>query len=227
MTSVTDLASSWKVDTSTSYQNSLLTNVGKAGTGNKSLGQSDYLKLMTAQLQYQDPFAPMDNTQMVAQMAQFSQIAASTESNKTLTSIADSLSGQRLSDAASWIGKSMLVKSSTAAPDAAGQYAGQLTLSADSDALSIDLVDSAGATVKSIDLGAQKAGDVNFYWSGKDDAGAQAATGPLTIRVKGGTGSQTTAWATIAAVQSPASGSSAKLITTLGNYTSADALSLS
>jgi len=227
MTSITDLASSWKVDTSTSYQNSLLTNVGKAGTGNKSLGQSDYLKLMTAQLQYQDPFAPMDNSQMVAQMAQFSQISASTESNKTLTAIADSLSGQRLSDAASWIGKSMLVKSGTAAPDAAGQYAGQLTLSADTDAVSVDLVDSAGATVKSMDLGAQKAGDVNFYWNGKDDAGGQAATGPLTIRVRGATVSRTAAWATIAAVQSPASGSSAKLITTLGNYTSADALSLS
>lgn len=227
MTSISDLATSWTVDSSTSYQNSLLTNVGKNGTGDKALGQSDYLKLMTAQLQYQDPFEPMDNTQMVAQMAQFSQIAASTEGNKTLTSIADALSGSRLSDAASWIGKSMLVKSSTAAPDAAGQYAGQITLSAASDAVSVDLVDSAGATVRTIDLGAQPAGDLNFYWNGKDEAGEQAATGPLTIRVNGGSVSQTAAWATVAAVQSPASGSSAKLITTLGSFIASDALSLS
>lgn len=228
MTSISDLASSWNVDSSTSYQNSLLTStVGKQGTGDKSLGQADYLKLMTAQLQYQDPFQPMDNTQMVAQMAQFSQIAGTTESNQKLTQIADALSGSRLSDAASWIGKSMLVKSPTAAPDAAGQYAGQVTLSGNSDAVSVDLVDGSGNVVKTLDLGAQKAGDVNFYWDGKDQAGAQAANGPLTIRVRGGTVTQTAAWATIAAVQSPSSGSSAKLITTLGNFTPTDALSLS
>lgn len=216
-----------KVDSSTSLKNALETaNVGKSGTGDKSLGQSDYLKLMTAQLQYQDPFAPMDNTQMVAQMAQFSQIATATESNTTLKAIAESLSGSRLSDAASWIGKSMLVKSSTVAPDITGSYAGQLSLSADSDQFSVELLDSAGTVVKTIDMGAQKAGDVNFYWNGEDDAGARLASGTLTIRAKGGTVSQTAAWATIAAVQSPASGSSARLITTLGNFTPSDALSL-
>ena len=41
-----------------------------------TLGQNDFLKLMTAQLKNQDPFAPVDNTQMVAQMAQFSSLAA-------------------------------------------------------------------------------------------------------------------------------------------------------
>ena len=43
-----------------------------------SLGQSDFLKLMTTQLQNQDPFAPMDNTAMVEQMAQFSQVTGIT-----------------------------------------------------------------------------------------------------------------------------------------------------
>ncbi|MCE7797346.1 flagellar hook capping protein [Sphingobium sufflavum] len=226
-TALQNLSSSWKVDSATSLSNSLASNtVGKSGTGDKSLGQSDYLKLMTAQLQFQDPFAPMDNSQMVAQMAQFSQIAASTESNTTLKTIADSLSGSRLSDAASWIGKSMLVKSEKVAPDTLGQYAGQITLSGDSDALKVELVDSAGSVVKSIDMGKQKAGDVNFYWNGEDDAGERAASGPLTIRVTGGTTSKIASWATVAAVQSPASGGDAKLITPLGNFTPADALSL-
>ncbi len=220
--------SPFSVDSSTSYSNSLVTStVGTVGTGDKSLGQTDYLKLMTAQLQYQDPFSPMDNSQMVAQMAQFSQIAGQTQSNTTLTSIADSLSGSRLSDAASWIGKSMLVKSDKVAPDALGQYAGQVTTTGDSAALTVQLVDSAGSVVKTIDMGAQKAGDLSFYWDGKNDAGEAASAGPLTMRVTGATVSQTAAWATIAAVQSPSSGTSAKLITTLGNFTAADALSLS
>lgn len=219
--------SPYTVDSTTSLNNALASaNVGKAGTGNKSLGQSDYLKLMTAQLQYQDPFAPMDNSQMVAQMAQFSQIAASTESNTTLKTIADALSGSRLSDAASWIGKSMLVKSDKVAPDSLGQYAGQISLSGDSAAVSVELVDSAGSVVKKIDMGAQKAGDLSFYWDGKNDAGQNAASGALSIRVTGATVSKTAAWTTVAAVQSPASGTGAKLITALGNFTATDALSL-
>ncbi|MFT3965852.1 MAG: flagellar hook capping FlgD N-terminal domain-containing protein [Sphingobium sp.] len=227
-TALQTLSSSWTVDSSTSYQNSLLTStVGTQGTGDKTMGQTDYLKLLTAQLQYQDPFEPMDNSQMVSQMAQLSQITGQNETNTTLKSIAESLSGARLSDAASWIGKAMLVKSNVVAPDISGQYAGQITLSAASTDLKVDLVDSSGSVVKSFDMGAQSAGPINFYWDGKDADGNQASTGQLTIRVSGGTTSQVAAWATVAAVQSPASGSNATLVTTLGQYTAADALSIS
>jgi flagellar basal-body rod modification protein FlgD len=58
------------------------------------LGQQDFLRLMTAQLSQQDPFNPVDNQQMVAQMAQFSSLAGITESNTTLKSIADQLTAQ-------------------------------------------------------------------------------------------------------------------------------------
>ena len=46
---------------------------GRHRSGSKdTLGQSDFLKLMTTQLQNQDPFAPMENAEFIAQMAQFS-----------------------------------------------------------------------------------------------------------------------------------------------------------
>ena len=219
--------SPWTVDSSTATTNrNLSVNNGKT-TGQNTIDQNSYLKLMTAQLKYQDPFEPMDNSQMVAQMAQFSQLAGQTEANTTLKSIASSLDGSRLSDAASWIGKAMLVKSSAVAPNAAGDYAGQLALPADSAGVSIDLVDSAGGIVKTLDLGAHKAGDVPFYWDGRDAAGNQVQAGALTMNVRGASPSQTASWATIAAVQSPAGGADAKLITTLGSFTAADALSLS
>jgi len=64
-----------------------------ATSGSTTLGQADFLKLMTAQLQNQDPFAPVDNTQMVAQMAQFSSVAGITQMNTTLSAIADKLGG--------------------------------------------------------------------------------------------------------------------------------------
>ncbi len=194
--------------------------------GSNSIDQAGFLRLMTAQMQYQDPFEPMDNSQLTAQMAQFSQLEGQNTTNKQLAEIKDSLSGSRLADAASWIGKSMLVKSNIAAPDRYGQYAGELTLGADAQGVAVDLVDEAGQTVRSIDLGALKAGQASFYWDGKDDAGEQVTTQALKVRVRGANPTKIATWASIAAVQSPAGGATTQLITPLGNYAPADALRL-
>lgn len=195
-------------------------------TGQQNIDQAGFLRLMTTQLQYQDPFAPMDNNQMVQQMATFTSLQNQSDGNKLLQGISDSLTGTRLSDAANWIGKAMLVKSDVATPDRSGAYAGEITLGKDSDAVSIDLVDATGKTVKTLDLGAKKAGAASFYWDGTDGSGNPVAPGPLKVQVRGGTTTQIATWASIAAVQSPASGTDARLITALGNFQPSDALRL-
>jgi flagellar basal-body rod modification protein FlgD len=60
----------------------------------KSLGESDFLALMTTQLQQQDPFEPVDNQAMIAQMAQFSSLSGINQMNGTLSSIADQIRAQ-------------------------------------------------------------------------------------------------------------------------------------
>lgn len=195
-------------------------------TGVQTIDQKGFLRLMTAQLQYQDPFSPMDNNQMVQQMATFTSLENQTSGNKLLQGISDSLTGTRLSDAASWIGKSMLVKGDIATPDRSGAYAGEITLSQDAQAVAVDLVDSNGKVVKSLDLGDRKAGAASFYWDGTNDAGEFVGNQPLKVQVRGGQTTQIATWATIAAVQSPASGTDARLITALGNFQPSDALRL-
>ena len=196
------------------------------GTGKSEMGQADFLRLLTAQMQTQDPFEPVDNAQMVAQMATITNSSGIAEMNQTLKGLASQLTVSRLGDAASWIGKSMLVKSNIAAPDAAGQYMGQVSFADATSGASVDLIDGNGNVVKTIDLGNQAKGDVNFFWNGKDEAGNTIATDALKIRVNGASPSRVASWATIAAVQSPADGSASKLITPLGNYSPADAISL-
>ena len=56
-----------------------------------SLGQGDFLRLLTVQMQQQDPFDPVDNKEMLAQMAQFSSLAGVSETNATLEQIAEKL----------------------------------------------------------------------------------------------------------------------------------------
>lgn len=59
--------------------------------GFSSLGQADFLKLLTVQMQQQDPFDPVDNKEMLAQMAQFQSLAGTSEMSSTLSSIAEKL----------------------------------------------------------------------------------------------------------------------------------------
>lgn len=129
-----------------------------------SLGQSDFLKLMTTQLQNQDPFAPMDNTAMVEQMAQFSQVTGITEMSQTLKGIANQLSEFRIATASNMLGNSVMVPGNYARPDDMGEIHGMLDLPRSSGATSLVFTDDNGQIMHSIDLGAQPAGLVGFSW---------------------------------------------------------------
>jgi flagellar basal-body rod modification protein FlgD len=74
----------------TSSVNSTTTD-SKVGKGMGAMDATDFMKLLTTQLTAQDPTAPMDNSQMLAQMAQFTSLSNSTEMNSTLKAIATKL----------------------------------------------------------------------------------------------------------------------------------------
>jgi flagellar basal-body rod modification protein FlgD len=76
--------------------------------GNKkaTLGQDDFMKLMVTQLKFQDPMKPMDNTEFIAQMAQFSSLQQMSDLNKTMAGQVDF---NELSQASSLIGKQVSV----------------------------------------------------------------------------------------------------------------------
>ena len=195
-----------------------------------ALGMNEFLKLMTTQLQTQDPFNPMDNTQMAAQLAQFSSVAGISEMNNSLKSLTGELTGSRLGNAAALVGRAALVKGGQAAAFADGSYAGEITLPNAIGAGTLSLVDGAGNVVHSEILGARAAGTVPFTWNGQD-ADGNAVAGPLKIVVSAqdgtGAGVAVTAagWAPITGVQSPASGAT-RLVTPIGTIDPADALQL-
>ena len=63
----------------------------KAAGGFSTLGQEDFLRLLTVQMEQQDPFDPVDNKEMLAQMAQFSSLSGITQMNATLEGISSKL----------------------------------------------------------------------------------------------------------------------------------------
>ncbi len=153
----------------------------KAKLGQRSLGQEDFLRLMTAQLQYQDPFNPTDNGQMVAQMAQMSSLSGITEMSSTLKSLAARMGGT--SDAVSWIGKAVLTPTATAAADSKGNVTGAVELDGEAQQVNVEIRDASGNLARAVSLGAQPAGMVDYQWDGKTDSGTAAGAGPYTISV--------------------------------------------
>jgi flagellar basal-body rod modification protein FlgD len=67
------------------------TDTAAAKTGLGSLGANDFLKLMTEQMKQQDPTDPVDQKQMLSQMAQFSSLASTSEMGSTMKAIAAKL----------------------------------------------------------------------------------------------------------------------------------------
>ena len=218
----------------TTIPDSFASTYGAPKTTTKPAGamdQTDFLKLMTTQMTTQDPFNPIDNTQMVAQMAQFSQVAGIAEMNASLKALVQGMGGGgRVADAANWIGKSVLVASDAAAAKADGSYAGEIALPDGADSISVSLVDATGAVRHSESFGAQKAGTLAFAWDGKNAAG-EAVPGPLKIVVSATAKGEkiapaTASWATVTGIQSPASGADSRLLTGLGALSPEDALRL-
>src|SRR5215218_3818519 len=81
------------------------TPIGKAAkTGGDDLGKDDFMKLMLAQLQHQDPLKPMDDQAFIAQTAQFNSLDEMTKLNKTLSAVLDA---QQLAEASGMIGKTV------------------------------------------------------------------------------------------------------------------------
>jgi flagellar basal-body rod modification protein FlgD len=181
-------------------------------SGSTTLGQADFLKLMTAQLNNQDPFAPVDNTQMVAQMAQFSSLAGITDMNTTLKAISDKLSGTSSSDALAYVGKTVLTPGATAYARSSGGIAGAVELDGDATDVNVSIESQDGQVLKTMQLGAQPKGTVNYDWDGTTDGGQAAGDGPFKVTVTAANAGTTVTsrnlvWAPVAAVSMPASGS--------------------
>ncbi|RYY27296.1 MAG: flagellar hook assembly protein FlgD [Sphingomonadales bacterium] len=154
-----------------------------AGLGSANMDQGDFLTLMTAQLKNQDPFEPVDNSQMVAQMAQFSSLSGITEMNSTLKAIADRLNGTSTGDAMSWIGRTVLTPGDTAYPRTDGTVGGTIDLAANAANVTVTIEGPNGALLRTVELGAQSKGAIDFEWDGSTDSGEAAGAGPYTIRV--------------------------------------------
>ncbi len=150
------------------------------------LGQDDFLQLMMVQLKNQDPFKPLDPSQYVGQLAQFSSVAGLKEVNTQIAGLTESLRGNRVLDGAAMIGRTVVAEGSQVylgepSEDRVG-IAGAIQVPTGTTSLQLIVKDSSGATIKTEALNTTS-GLRGFAWDGTNDAGTAMAAGPYKVEI--------------------------------------------
>lgn len=169
--------------------NDLTSVIGGLGLGeNKAsqkkpdeLGQSEFLKLMIAQLNNQDPMKPMENGEFISQMAQFSAVTGLTKLQESFDGLAASLQSNQALQASTLVGRTVVVPSGVGTLPVGGTLSGMVNLDASSSNLSITIQDASGQVLRRLELGPQAAGESFFNWDGITDSGVPAQPGRYYI----------------------------------------------
>ena len=156
--------------------------MAKSGTS-AGMGQKDFLTLFTTPLKCQDPLDPVKNEAFVAQLAQFSQLEATTTMSETLKAYVDSMSGERMMSSTNMIGKTVAVPDAPAIITAGGKPAqGFVSLPTGAEGVKLEVFNDKGQLVANQIMGAQSIGEMPWAWDGTSDAGSQVPPGNYTVR---------------------------------------------
>lgn len=158
-------------------------NMAKTKSAEAAMGKDAFLKLLVTQLENQDPLNPTDNTEFVAQLAQFSSLEGIQNLNTSLGDMKGSMNALQEFGSTSLIGKNAKAEGSSFV------YGGsprKLGFSLGSDAISATLTirEPSGKAVKEIDLGQLKAGYNEAEWNGINTGGTQANQGLYSFSVE-------------------------------------------
>ena len=177
----------------TSIASDIYSSLGATSTGTdtkkktESLGQADFLRLMTEQLQHQDPLNPMENSEFLGQLAQFSTVQGIQGLQTSMDSFNGSLATDQMLRGAALVGRSVLVPSAKMSLGSEGNVNG-VVAAPDAGTVTFDITDVNGQSVRKITVQAEKAGEVAFEWDGKDASGNRLAAGTYGVTATIGTG---------------------------------------
>lgn len=152
------------------------TATGTAATGPRELGQGDFLKLLVTQLKNQDPLKPTDNTEFVAQLAQFSQLDQSAKQAQLLQKSLDAQTASLQFTLLPMVGRTITVgRSLTQLGTGPATIAFELERSAAS--VRITILNQQRQVVRTLDVGNREAGLNEVPWDGRDQNGMAMPAG--------------------------------------------------
>ena len=162
---------------------------GTSGTSASDL-QTTFLQLLVAQLKNQDPTNPMDSSQMTSQLAQIDTVSGISSLNTSLSSLSTQLAAGQNAQAALLIGSTVLAPGNSVAVASGAAPEVGVTLAQSASDVKLQITDSSGKSVGSIDLGPQSAGTIPVTWTPQDASGNALPDGNYTITASAVDGSQ-------------------------------------
>ena len=147
-----------------------------------TLGGTDFMTLMLAQLKNQDPTSPVDSNTFLTQLSELSEVQGITNLNTSFNGLSTSLTSSQAMQASSLLGTQAMVTSSTASTTTAGTpVTGAVAVPQTTSSVIVNVLDSTGSLVKQISLGAQATGVANFTWDGTESNGSKAPAGTYSL----------------------------------------------
>lgn len=156
-------------------------------TANATAKQTDvdfnmFLKLLTTQMQNQDPLKPMESTEYTQQLAQFTQVQQTVKQSGTLDSILAQLSTQNMTQASGFIGKTADFDSAVTGLSADRPAQWSYKANSPVTELTATITDASGKQVSSATLEPDQNG--TFSWDGTLANGGKAPPGAYTLALK-------------------------------------------
>ncbi len=156
---------------------------------NKELGQAEFLELMLAQIQNQDPFEPMQNGEFVAQLAQFSSVTGLAEISESVAALSEVLLANQTMQASTMVGRSVLVESNEALLPATGPLEASVELPIDAANAQVRITGPNGQLVREFSVSGEPGSIVSFSWDGITDEGTAGLAGRYSLSAAANNGS--------------------------------------
>lgn len=158
-----------------------------AGTGtnpNATLDKDAFMKLLLTELQYQDPTDPMDTASMLEQTSQLASLEMQENTNKIMQELATQMQSSYSLTAMSALGKIANLSNSVSKDTTTSSIDFSLYFKDATRSGQIEVYDTKGNVVKTIDFGEKTAGVQKFTWDGTDKNGDQTLPGEYLIKAK-------------------------------------------
>jgi flagellar basal-body rod modification protein FlgD len=182
------------------------------------LTMNDFLTLMTAQLQNQDPLNPTDSNQFLSQLSELSTVEGISQLNTSMSTLSDSMMSSQALTSAALVGQGILAPASSANYTSGQSLSGAVQVPTGATSVAVTITNAAGVVVDQQAVPAT-AGLQNFSWNGTTNNGQQAPSGSYSVAANAivGGASQTASTflnGTVSSVTLGASGTSPTLNTT-------------
>lgn len=167
----------------------------EAVSGNSELGQEQFLQLLVAQMENQDPINPMEGQEFASQLAEFNSVEQLIGVNDGLTSLQESQEMMR-SEMTNSMASSLTGKKVRALSEEINLEPGENTdinfeLNNSADEVEIVIKDASGSVVRSETLNSAGSGENSWTWDGQNNDGVPVSEGQYDVEINATNGGET------------------------------------